>query len=321
MLVMEYDIQIGNYLVGMLDSVTINRSVETLVDTAKIVIPGHFINAPLKEEDKIKVGDKVTIMLGYDEDLKTEFEGYLKAIHTDDGSITLECEDQLYKWRIPVADRELKDIRLKTVLQTVVNEVNKKQGTAYKVDCDYDFLYSKFVFMKAKAYDVLASIQKDCKANVWFDGDTLHVHAPYSRIKNEMPVLFDFARNIESSDLKYVKAVDKNIEVEVSYNDKKGAKKNKKYGVTGGQKVEVTANSSDEESVMKLAKSTYNLWCYDGFEGSFTGWLVPFVEPTNKVEIRDGERGTREVYYVLATETSFSSSGGVRKITIGRRLS
>ena len=97
MFTMIYDIKVGGYSVGMLESVKIHRSVELLADTAVITLPGAEYNVTLDVEDKIHRGDTVTIALGYEEiGLVEEFKGYLQRIGTDGGSIPLECEDELF---------------------------------------------------------------------------------------------------------------------------------------------------------------------------------------------------------------------------------
>lgn len=321
MLVMNHRITIGAWRLGMVDSVRIHKSVETLSDTAVIVLPGTYINAGIDVEALISTGDEVTVNLGYDDELKTEFKGYLKSIQTDDSSITLECEDALYMWRQPLSDIQLANLSLKAVLQRVCSEVNAATGNTYTVMCDYEFNYEKFTFYKASAIDVLKQIQDETKANIYFDGSVLHIHAPYSQITNTVPVVYDFAVNVEKSELKYVKAADKNTCVEVVYYNSNGDKKTVNIGSPKGTKIQRTLSVNDEASAKKAAESEYSLWCYDGYEGNLTGWLVPFVEPAYKVTVRDNEYPQKTgTYYVIATEVSFSSSGGVRKVTLGRRF-
>jgi hypothetical protein len=95
MYTLNYHITIGAYTVATVDSVTIKKSVEQLVDTAIIVLPGTSINKTLEVEDKIAEGDSVLIKLGYDDNPVTEFIGYVNAIQTDDGTLKIECEDEL----------------------------------------------------------------------------------------------------------------------------------------------------------------------------------------------------------------------------------
>jgi hypothetical protein len=82
-----------------------------------------------------------------------------------------------------------------------------------------------------------------------------------------------------------------------------------------------TISTESASDLKKVAENEYNLWVYDGFEGSFTGWLIPYVEPAYKIELRDQEYPQKNgLYYVIGTKINFSSSGGERKIKLGRRL-
>ena len=77
---MQYDIRIGNWKVGMLDSVEIHSSVELLADTATIVLPGAEYNKALDVEGKIKRGDKLYKMsdVNYCRGLRDELYLYLE---------------------------------------------------------------------------------------------------------------------------------------------------------------------------------------------------------------------------------------------------
>jgi hypothetical protein len=314
---MNYSIKVGDYTLKVVDSITIVKSVENLADTAVIVIPGTHINRALNIEDKVKEGDVVEIQLGYNDDLKMEFTGYLNSISTDDAAIRLECEDALYLFKKPVADKEYSTITLKALL----NEVIKQVGGELKISCDYEFTWEKFVFFKATAFDVLKKVQDETKANIYFKGDTLHVHPQYSEIFNEKTILYDFARNIEKSNLKYVLSKNKKISIEVTATLPDGKTKKITYGNTGGEKRTVALGTADEASMKNRAIQEYNIFAYDGYEGNFTGWLVPFVEPGYKVHLRDSNYSYKDGdYYVVSVETKFSSAGGARTITLGKRI-
>jgi len=323
---MDFKIKIGDYTLQMLDSVKITKSVETLADTAVVVIPGASINRALEVEDKIKEGDGVEIWLGYDDNLVLEFKGYLNRIATDDNSIQLECEDALYLFRKNLKNREMKNITLKAFLNEIVgevNQVNKSEGTPtnYTVQCDYSFTWDKFTIFKATAFDVLKKVQDETKANIYFRDETLHIHPQYSEILNKDLVIYDFAKNIEKSQLKYMLQKDKKIEVEVSATLADGKVKKIKYGTPGGTKREISLGTANKASMKARAEQEWNLFAYDGYEGNFTGWLLPVVEPAYKIRIQDGDYAYKNGnYYVVAVETKFSSSGGERTITIGKKI-
>lgn len=320
MLRMDFDITIGKYRLKMVDQVKVRHSVEQLSDTATVTLPAMVEGKALKVEDKLKPTTTdnvpVTIKLGYDGHLETEFEGYLKAIETDNGNLTLECEDAIYLFDKKVDDVELTGITLKALLEKVVKQIDP----SYKVETEFSFTWDKFVFYHATARDVLKKVQDETKANIWFRDGVLHVQPQYAQA-SDRTVVFDFSRNIESSNLKYRKASDKKVEVTVELTDAEGHKTEVKYGASGGKTIKRVGHGISKVEAKKIAENEYNLWCYDGYEGSFTGWLVPFVEPGDAVRLRDADYPTKEgTYYVTGTEVSFSKEGGKRTVSLGRRL-
>ena len=315
---MEYQIWIGKYRLLAVDSVSIRKSVESLSDTATITLPATYINKSIEIEQKISKGDKVEIGFGYGDNIQTEFKGYLNSISTDDKAVKLECEDDIFLFRKSVKNEELKNISLGDLLKNIVSQVD---GT-YKISCDYDFKYEKFVVRDANAWDVLKKIQDETKANIYFKDDTLHVHPQYSEIGNDKTVIYDFSKNVEKSNLKYKKADERKYFVEVEGIGKDGKRISTNVGTTGGEKRSIKIYGvTDTASLKKRAEEELKQIVYTGFEGDFTGWLVPYCEPTYKIMLRDTDYPEKNgEYYVLATETSFSHSGGVRKIRIGKKL-
>ena len=317
MLRMDFDISVGNYRLKMVDAVKVKHSVEQLSDTAAITLPAMVEGKALQVEGKLKAGDKVTIQLGYNDRLETEFEGYLKTVATDGGNLTLECEDAIWLFDKKVDDVELKGITMKALLEKVVKQVDP----SYKVETEFSFTWKKFTFYHATARDILKKVQDETKANIWFREGTLHVQPQYAQA-SDRTVVFDFSRNIESSNLKYRKSTDKKVEVTIELTDSNGDKTEVKYGAEGGKTIKRVGHGMTKAEAKKIAENEYNLWCFDGYEGSFTGWLVPFVQPGDAVRIIDSDYKEKEgVYYVTGTEISFSKDGGKRTVSLGRWLS
>lgn len=313
---LNWHITIGKYKVQTLKEVKITTSVLNLSDTATIEMPGQYLNTWRTIEDKVHVEDPVTIQLGYNNDLETEFTGYLKRIARDDNSLVLECEDALYLMDKTVKDVEYKSIKVKTLLENILKQVDPEM----KVECDYDFTYEKMVVFKSTALDVLKKIHSDTKANIWFEGKTLHVHPVYQKKKEgEKPVIYDTEVNVQSNELKWKDEKDKKVMVEVKFKKPNGELAKQEYGVSGGEKVTKYVQSSSEKDLKKAAENEYNLWNYSGFEGSLTGWLVPVVKAGGSVRLRDKER-PEGTYYVTGVEIEFGQSGAKRKVTLGRKV-
>src|SRR5574344_852632 len=209
MYLLNWHIKIGKYRIQTLKSVKITTSVLNLSDTAVIELPGQYLNTWKKVEDKITVGDSVEIQLGYDDNLETEFNGYLKRIARDNNSLILECEDALYLLNKTIADKEYKQINLKTLLSDMLAQVD----TGLKVECDYDYTMGKLVVFHQTALDVLQKIQEETKANIWFEDKTLHIHPVYSENADVKPFIFDTQINVQANELKWKSQDDKKVQI------------------------------------------------------------------------------------------------------------
>ena len=313
---MKFDIEIGDYKLGMVEKVDINRSVEQLADSAVVTLPGAEYNVALDIEQKIHRGDRIVINLGYDEiGMVQEFEGYVQRIGSDNGAITLECEDELYLFRKALEDRQLSNVSLASLLDIVVKGV----GGGFKVDCSYSWTYEKFVINNATGYDVLRKIQEESGADIYIQDGTLHVHAPGEKVGNT--IYYDFTQNVQDCDLTYRRTEDRRVRVIVKALLPDGKVKEKEYGTTGGDRVVVKCASSDDASMKLRGESEHKRLTFDGYDGNIVTWLVPYIKPGDKAVIHDKDYEYKDgSYYVRAVQTEFSADGGRRTVELGYRL-
>ena len=235
----------------------------------------------------------------------------MKAIRSDDGTTTIECEDELWQMRKDVPDKVYKNIDCEALL---------KEVCGCPVSCDYSFKWDTFTVKGATAYDVLKKVQDETKANIYFKGGTLHVHPQYKEYGEK--VVYDTGVNIESSSLKWRRADERSYLIEVEGIGKDGKRITVTEGRTGGDKRSVKVYGvTDKESLKARAKEELTMLVYTGYEGSIDGWLTPYCEPTYRVRLKDSEHPDREgEYYCVSTEVEFSSGGGKRKVTIGKKI-
>lgn len=314
---MIYDIEVGNYKLGMLDSVEIHRSVELLSDTAVIMLPAAQYNSALEIEDKLRRGDMVDIMLGYEETgLVCEFSGWLQRISTDGGSIRLHCEDDMFLFRKEIPNKVLKKITLQSLLEKVISGC----GLDLRVDCSYGWTYDKFVIHDATGYDVLKKVQEECGADMYLCDGKLHVHPPGENMDDER--FYDLALNVEEEDLTYRRAEDKKVKVVVKALLPDGTVKEVETGSTGGDKIEIKCATSDDASMKARGELEVKRRTFDGYEGSITGWLIPMCCPADTVTLHDKDYPYKDgTYFVTSVTTTFGKDGGKRKIDLGFRLS
>lgn len=333
---LSWYISIGEYSLGMLDGVEIHKSVELLSDTCTIKLPAQVHNKPISQESateigddikgKLKRGDKVKVWLGYDIDsfagIKPEFEGYLLNINTDDGSIVLNCEDDLFLMRKPVRDKQFKASNVQQIAEYVISEL----GLNMKVNCSLTIRYDKFIISKATAYDVLKKLKEETKGNIYIrvndDGEAvLNIHPPF--IERHGYVDYSFQQNIEESDLKYQTKEDRKLMIIIERTGKDGKMIKETYGATGGDQETIKGDGMSREAMLQAAKNRYDQRCYEGYEGSITTWLIPYVEPGYSATVEDEDYPFKNgTYYVSAVTTSMDgNSGGLRKVQLGIKLS
>ena len=313
---MKFDITVGDYKLGMVEKVEINRSVEQLADSAVVTLPGAEYNVALDVEQRLHRGDRIVINLGYDEiGMVQEFEGWVQRIGTDNGAITLQCEDDLYLFRKALKDQQLLNVSLKSLLELVVEGV----GGGFDIDCSYSWMYEKFVINSATGYDVLRKIQEESGADIYIQDKTLHVHAPGEKVGST--IYYDFAQNVQDCDLTYRRTEDRRVRVVVKALLPDGKVKEKEYGTTGGDKVTVKCASSDDESMKLRGESEHKRLTFDGYDGNIVTWLVPYIKPGDKAVLHDRDYDYKDgSYFVRAVTTEFSADGGRRTVELGYRL-
>lgn len=308
----------GNWGLGILAECEIEKSTKNLADFATIVLPEADMNKVLNVQKVIKRSDEVTIKLGYDDNLVTEFRGYIKDIVTNDGSLKILCEDAIFLFRVGIKDKRFKPATVKQIAQYVVDQID----SSYTVNCDYDIPYDSFTIYQATGYDVLAKLQEETSADIYFDMSTktLHIHPAYTRKAGETD--YSMQHNIESSSLEFKSAEDRKVEVTVESVGLDGKTINYTTGSTGGEKITKKVGRMSSQAIKIIAETEYKNKMTPGYEGSFDGWLIPYVEPSFTIGIYDDDYPYKDGrYYCESVKTTFSSSGGQRTITPGLKLS
>lgn len=325
---MDYEIRIGEMVLPILTSVKIRKDVTKLTDTATIVCPSVAHGRKLKFASQIAKWQQVTIRLGYDGKLRTEFEGYVKSVAVHDNQLNIECEDALLLFqRVTLPNMEMKDTTLKEVLEYVVEKVNdyirsEGLGEPLGINCAYSYGYDKFTFKDVTAYKFMELIQKEGKPNIYIRDSTLNILPQYTN-----PVGFasyDTKVNIckDGLKLKWRSEEDRNLIVKVTARKKTGEEIEAVVGKEGGDVIELKLNSiRSQEDLQKIAEGQYSQEVYTGYEGSFDSWLIPFCDANYTISVQDSANGIKSgSYYCLAIEVELSSSGGHRKVFLGARI-
>lgn len=317
MFVLTSDITIGGYRFSAVNEVVIKRSIYEIGATATIKVP---VTALLKQKKQpparlntaqvVKVGDEVVIKLGYNV-LQTEFKGYVKRVNFT-SPIEIECEDAFYLTRsrnVTLSGTK----KLEEVLQDCGLTVSFCESLTMKNFIAKDMAVSK----------VLEKLKAGYGLCIFFDFEgKVCACRPYG-VTSGRKVKYTLRKNVISDDdLKYYRKEDNKIYIKAVCFKIDGTKVEATRGDTSGKAV--TLSFYDIESMQELAvmaQQELNRRSYDGYDGSITTFLAPFVSPTDTASITDPVYFEKNGdYYVEATEVTFGTGGARRKVDIGIKV-
>ena len=319
-------ITIDNKTLSLLDSVEIKTDIDSLMDTAVIKLPSTVFNKYLKDVESIVRGQKVEIWLGYDGKLNQEFSGYIRSVERDFSGLVINLENELYLFSLAKMDNNVyENPSVKDLLNEVLNAVE----IPLKLDCQFDFSFDKFTVNNATALDVLKAIQSECKCSMYVKDGVFYVVSPFLTTDTTKNVKYDTSKNImaDGYSLKYKDKADRKFKAiaKGKSKTKDGEKEDleAEKGETGGDTETFEYKGIATQKMLDtIVEQMYERRSFSGYDGSFQGWFLPIISKGDSAEIcdqDDPERNGR--YFVKAVETTCSSGGITRKITLGKKLS
>lgn len=328
-------VTIGKLTIDGLTELTIERSVDTIGTTAKLTLPRNMpVGGGKKILDIIKKGDPVTIDLGYNGEMATEFSGYLASIG-DGTPLMLEVDDAWYKYKH--ADHITKSYKSVTLEQLL-----KDLFSGYKIDC-VDYTFSGGYIMKdVTPYAVAKKIKEEvgffirlnetdktisCFWPYDFKGFSNHTYAFGTRDGTLLKKLADkkLVPNVAGNSLKFVKKEDRKLFITGKARQKDGkvitATEGKDEDGAERRTMNFGSEVKTEAELKKRIKTELSKHSYDGYEGSVTGFGIPRTMPGDTLTIIDSENPEREGKYLIKdVKITFSQNGWRRENTLSYKL-
>lgn len=317
MFVMCCDIKIGGVSFKAVNDVLIKRSVYNLAATALIKIPVtavlKYAGQPpthIETASAIKVGDPVTIKLGYDNQFNEEFKGYVKRLNYT-VPLEIECEDEFYQTRSVNCVFSKKETSLKSCLNEILPSV--------RIGYCASLTLKNFIVNNKPGSWVLGLLKKEYGLSVFFGPDG-KLYAGRTTDFTGETVKYRLRYNvIRDNELKYQLAEDVKLKVKAVCYYKDGTKIEGEIGEDGGEKKTLYYyDVKDAAELKELATLELKRYSYDGYRGRIETFLLPFVMPCMIAEIDDPVYNERNgSYLVESVETRFGTGGGRRTVEIG----
>jgi len=310
-------------------SIQIEQSVQVLTFTARIELPREFyqaVNSVGKNVnfarknilEHIKIGSTVKIELGYNQDLQTEFQGYITKIDADIPLI-LECEDEMYK--LKNAQKITKHVQsgsLSEILQAII-------PSKYTINLGEEYSFGLWVIDNARPYEVLEELQEKVGIRAYFENkNTLHVGMTVD-FKPQISHKYNFNNNVRAtSELKFQQSQEKKLEVTINSKQSNGGMRAFSMGEAGGDTKTLSIPNLSQEQMRLWAEKIYESRQRAGFLGTLSGWCYPRTKAGESLEIvrpyyQDKHQDGR--YFIESVQIIVSETDGiVRKNTITHRL-
>jgi len=339
MFVLNSDITIGNFRFSGVKEVHIKRSLHGIADTATIQIPsiakivsnGSVAAGTVITGKQFNDGDLVTIKLGYNGDLQTEFKGFVKRRNLD---MPLEVECEGYSWLLRRNTINIFEtsIQVKDLLEKAVSGIDPNYKIS--VQCDVDLAFSNVSIEDKNGFDIISNIGRytDGALSCFFiQPDVLwcgFLYTPYANGTDVFgigQVKYRLRYNvIKNNSLK--ECVTENDPLKVIYNKKlsngeKISQSSDAFKNYAGTHSKILNHLKDAPALKQLANEKAYKLNYSGYEGAVISFLQPYAAPGYTAVIVDDRYPDRNgVYAIEGVEIKFGIGGARRIVEIGPEL-
>lgn len=314
MFVLDVQLTIGNYIFTHVNDVKIESSRKSLLDTAVIKLPRKYKTNIITSV--IKEGDPVTIQLGYNGRMNTEFSGYVLKIGCN-VPVEIECEDRMYTLkRTEVKPKSWKTVKLKEIVEYV------SPGSVIEVP---DVTFTNYVIRgRMNAAKVLESLKDQYNLDVYYRPDgKLYVGIGLweKATASAAAVNYNTNLNVVSSQLSYRRAEAVRIKLRMESHLSNGKLITYETGDPDGEMRTSNEYNMSLEDLKKIADTRIKEYKFDGIEGSITTFGEPFARHGMLASIKDPIQPDYDGRYIInSVVTSFGLSGYRREVSLGRRI-
>ncbi len=309
MFVMHCNISIGEQLkLNYCHSVEIESSWKTLADTCSIKLPS--LQKQLARQ--VKVGDAVSVDLGYDGQMHREFTGYV-AKTNNSIPFTLECEDAMWQLkRKPAITKTYEETTLKAMLTEIV------PGSQIDVP---EIVLKPFCIDNKTPAQVLQQLKDDYGLVAYYNEGVLYCGLAYLQPGTNENANFHLEKNIVTHSLEYIKKEDVKLKVKAISINGQNEREEVELGDEEGETRTLHYYNLTKEQLKTIATKELEKLKYSGFRGELTTFGQPFVKHSWSATIASKFlEAEAQPYAVDRVMTSFNDQGFRRKLAIGSVL-
>ena len=319
---MNARVRLGNVELDRVSSFEISNSVLGLSNTAKVVVAKHYHFDDAKSIlEQFKVGDPAVITAGYNDDLQTEFTGFISEIDSDI-PLVISCED-MYPLR---QNNWIKSYPAGTKLKKILTDIIPATAGITEIVCD-DVTIGKYQIDNASTFAVLQDLMTNHGLYSSLDKGVLKVGLAYDFGTKSRTHEYVIGANVKKNELKYKRKEDFKIRINAVATSANG----KKTKVTVGDKAKDASERSlnfigpmSEKELKQKAEAVLSKLRFDGYTGSITGFGIPRIRAGDALRVIDRPEKDNEYrdgkYLVEKVDIDYSEAGFSRKNTLSYKI-
>lgn len=302
-------IEIGGFQFGYVAEIEIKSSWKQLTDTAMVSLPKSVRFGDKELKDLIRQNDPVRIWLGYDGNLKKEFEGYVTKVEPNI-PLKIHCQDAMWLLKQNNVVASFRNPTLAEIVAAVVPP-NIPFVTG-------EMQFGAFRINNVSAAKVLSELQRNYGIYSFFRDGVLYVGKGISSENNPS---YHFQQNVVSRNLQYRLIEDAFISIKGISLFRDNSIIEYEVGDNGGEQYLYSYYGLSEGELKSRIDSQYELLQYEGYQGSIEVFGTPFVQHSDVTLVMDNEYPDRVGrYQVDGVTTRFGQSGFRRTIELGRKI-
>ncbi|PQJ09493.1 hypothetical protein CJD36_019835 [Flavipsychrobacter stenotrophus] len=335
MFVLSSKITIGGFSFSGVMNARINRSVHSAADACNLMLPSLArvkrknggTSAVETLSNVFAEGDKIKVELGYNGQLKTEFEGFVKGLMPGD-QLTIECEGYNRLLRL---NKNLKGFYASTSVKELLDKAVK--GTEIELYVQDDIALKNITLDNAGGTDIISEIRKICQNVItifFITPKKLWCGLTYTAYHEGVDpfaiggVKYRIGYNCMRDNRLKIKTPSEPVQVlfggTLATGRRIATESEKK--VLGNKVKAINNNIPDVANMKRIANEMQYQKNYTGFEGRISGYLQPYCQPGYKMYIQDSRYPESAGFYMAeSTEVTFGTSGAWRNVEVGPKMS
>lgn len=308
-------IEIGEFTFKGVVDVRIESAWDAFTDTCTIVVPRKIRwrgkNIALGESALIRVGDAVSVQLGYGENQTNLFTGYVSKIHVG-VPVEIKCQDKMYLLKKKPVTVSFDSVSLQDLLTTILPSDVSFSAPVLEL--------GPFRVSNATPVKVLDVLKKQYFLKSFFKDDTLYVGLAYvPELQKERIVQFNVDVHSGGSELIYQRAGDVSLKLKmISITD--GIRIEYEVGDPEGEQRTMYYYDYSLSDMKAIANNEIERLRYEGYRGSVTVFGRDFAHG-DIVDLRDDSYPEKDGRYLIRkVNTSFGISGFRQTLHLDSKL-